>query len=305
MSRIVILNDHDLYLTYTWHGQGENHGICGHTFEVIDYYLILKKHFKVGILLQEEVDPKIFEKAIREKYNLDDEAIQDVLNNTRYHNRPTLLKGKNILITDGAIKSLDKISLLFDNVFLFGCYDRDILKVTQSNWYTLLDHRIYGNIGINYVKKINFKNLIIPTNINKKTLIYATEGSRDLTREYVKNLVSEYNDEFIYVANKTYNFKNIERLVPIAPPVVDINNAFDKYIYTKTLFQSDCSPRFIAECHYFGKEVVYHDIDYLDTDLGLKYRIYDIENNFDSLFLNEDDEIIGILKGIINEKTKL
>ena len=77
---ITILNDHEIYLTYSWNYT--NHGICGHTFEVIDYYLLLKNHFNIGILLQENIDQEIFRKAISEKYNLDDIEIQDILDNT-------------------------------------------------------------------------------------------------------------------------------------------------------------------------------------------------------------------------------
>jgi hypothetical protein len=61
MPKILNLdNNYDLWLSYTW--SKNNHGICGHTFEVIDYYYILKKHFKVGILIGEDIDWEIFYK---------------------------------------------------------------------------------------------------------------------------------------------------------------------------------------------------------------------------------------------------
>jgi hypothetical protein len=72
-------------------------------------------------------------------------------------------------------------------------------------------------------------------------------------------------------------------------------NATTKFYYTKVNKKFDCSPRFIAECEYYNKEVVYL-IDYLEEDKGLFWRKYDIENNFKSIFLNENDEIIKIIK---------
>lgn len=292
-ERIVILKSHELYLTYTWHG--ENHGICGHTFEVIDYFLLLKNHFKVAILLQEDIDYGILDKAIREKYNLSEQTIKEIHDNTLYHKRPTLLRGSNILVTDGSMHALQNCTLLFDNVFLFGCYDRNITKVNKKNWFPLLDHRVYGEFGINYIKKINFKALAVPEKMENRTLIYATEGARNLEPEYVRQLVSKYDDEFILIAYKTYLYEGIDRLTAIAPPVPKINEAFNKYLYTRTVFRSDCSPRFIAECKYFGKQVEFYDIDYFDQDLGLYYRMKDLDE-LEKISLNEDDEIINILK---------
>lgn len=293
-ERIVILKDHELYLTYTWHG--ENHGICGHTFEVIDYFLLLKNHFKVAIILQEDLDHKTFDRAIREKYDLSEQTIDEIHHNTLYHKRPTLLRGSNILVTDGSMQALSNCTLLFDNVFLFGCYDRNVTKVNKPNWFPLLDHRVYGNHGINYVKKINFNSLRVPDKMTHKTLIYATEGARDLEPEYVQELVSNYpHEEFLLVCYKTHKFENIDHVTTIQPPVPNLVEAFDKYLYTKTVFRSDCSPRFVAECKYFGKDVEFYDIDYFDQDLGLYYRMKDL-GDLDKISLDENDEIINILK---------
>ena len=40
MNKILRLDpNYDLWLSYTW--SNNNHGICGHTYEIIDYYHIL------------------------------------------------------------------------------------------------------------------------------------------------------------------------------------------------------------------------------------------------------------------------
>ena len=85
----------------------------------------------------------------------------------------------------------------------------------------------------------------------------------------------------------------------MVPPVDNLFDKFSTYIYTPVPRKWDCSPRFIAECKYYGKEVIYHNIDYWDVDLGLYWRKHDIDNEFDSLFLRDADEIIPILQGLI------
>jgi hypothetical protein len=45
--------------------------------------------------------------------------------------------------------------------------------------------------------------------------------------------------------------------------------------------------------------VIFHNIDYWNEDLGLYWRNWDIENEFDSLFLRGNDPIVDILKDIL------
>jgi len=120
MNKILRLDpNYDLWLSYTW--SNNNHGICGHTYEIIDYYHILKNHFKVGILLAEDIDWNKFEKSIRWKYNFTDEEIQNIKDNIVFGNRPSIVTGKNILFTDGGIINNDSKTLLFKNVLYFAC----------------------------------------------------------------------------------------------------------------------------------------------------------------------------------------
>jgi hypothetical protein len=48
----------------------------------------------------------------------------------------------------------------------------------------------------------------------------------------------------------------------------------------------DCSPRFVAECEFYNKEVIY-EIDYHDK--GLAARLYDMTHG--DIWLRADDEI--------------
>ena len=83
----------------------------------------------------------------------------------------------------------------------------------------------------------------------------------------------------------------------VKPPVNNLFSKFNTYIYTPTPKTFDCSPRLIAECKYYNKQVVYHNItaEYLKKDKGLNYRINDIESGLHNITLTDDDDIFNIL----------
>jgi len=292
MSKIVQLDPkYDLWLSYSW--SDNNHGICGHTYEVIDYYHILKNHFKVGILLCEDIDWKTFELSIKSKYNFTDTEIQDIKDNTIFNNRPNLIKGSNILFTDGGVVNMESITLLFNNIFYFACGNKEIKNNDKDNIYILQDDRVYKSVkrnGINYKKRILFDRLKPIDKSKNQVLIYATKNCRHIFNfdEYTK-----YGKIIAIVNSIPKSVSGVEFLIP---PVDNIFEQFDTYVYTPTPRKWDCSPRFIAECKYYGKKVIYYNIDYWEEDHGLRVRKWDIDNNFGSLFLQKDDEIISILK---------
>jgi hypothetical protein len=89
-----------------------------------------------------------------------------------------------------------------------------------------------------------------------------------------------------------------DRFIQEDMPVSNLFEKFGVYLYTPTPKKRDCSPRFITECRFYGKKVEYL-IDYSEEDKGLYWRRFDIENNFDGLFLTNDDEIVDLIKGVI------
>lgn len=287
---IHTLTDYDLYLTYSW--SAVKHGICGHTFEVIDYYNLLKDHIKVAILMC-DLDKETFTKAIVEKYIITDDELQELLVNTIFLDSPKLLRGTNIFFTDGGITNIQKhCTLLMDNVFMFACGDKNVLNIREENCHILLDKRAYLTMNhIHYVKKVDLKRLKKPRHQDNKTLIYATENCRSISQEVIDKIPGDK-----IVISNFGNYDNVENL---RAPIDNVFERFNKYFYTPIAAKWDCSPRFIVECKYFGINVYYSQevIDYLDVDLGLKYRISDLETS--DLQLQDDDEIIDIIKGII------
>lgn len=299
MSKILSLDEHDLYLTYSW--STTNHGICGHTYEVIEYFWILRNHFDVGILLAEDITSNMFKMAIKDKYNYSESEIELIMSCTIFNNRPRLVKGKNILFTDGGVVNNKKNILLFDNIFYFACGNKEVKDNNEDNTYILQDDRVYEPVkknGINYKKKILFNRLKqINETPDNKIMLYGTENCRLIPGDDLKKLLNEYpKDEFLYLSNNPLDLQ--QRVQQMTLPVKDLFSKFSTYVYTPVPRHFDCSPRLIAECKWYNRKVIYWNIDYLSEDRGLYWRRFDIEEDFDSINLKEDDQIINILGGI-------
>lgn len=298
MSKIVTLDPaYDLWLSYSW--STNNHGICGHTFEVIDYFYILKKYFKVGILLCEDTDWFSFEAALRSKYAFTEQEILDFKKNTVFASRPKIVRGKNILLTDGGVVNMQDVTLLFDNIFYFACGNKEVKDNNKDNVWILQDDRVYDAVlknGVNYKKKILFDKLKPISFSKNRALVYATKNCRNI--ESYQEL-TQYSDSILAITNQENKPEPIGGFEFVLPPVENLFEQFSTYIYTPVPRKWDCSPRFIAECKYYGKQVIYHNIDYWDQDLGLYWRKWDLDNDFNSLFLKDNDSIVEILKGII------
>ncbi len=164
--------------------------------------------------------------------------------------------------------------------------------------YILQDHRVYEKAkvnSINYVKKINFDRYRPTCKESSNTLLYGTENRRLISQEQLDILSTKHNNIILLVNDIKEDTDNIKYL---SMPVENLFDKFGTYVYTKVSSMFDCSPRFIAECKFYNKEVIY-DIDYLEEDKGLYYRKQDLEDRFNSLYLKEDDSIIQIIKGII------
>jgi hypothetical protein len=298
MSKLVILDPkYEIWLSQTW--SNNNHGICGHTFEIIDYYYILKDTFKTGILLAENIDWDTLEQAIRSKYCFTDQEIEDIKSNTVFENRPNLVKGSNILFVDGGVINTSSITLLFDNIFYFACGNKEVKDNDKDNVYILQDNRVYDPVkknGIDYKKKILFYKLKPIDKSKDAVLLYATKNCRNIDNY---EQFFHYGDNIVAITNIENKPADVEGIKFVTPPLDNIFEQFTTYVYTPVNRKWDCSPRFIAECKWYGKTVVYHNIDYWDIDHGLRVRKWDIDNDFESIFLTYKDTITNILRDII------
>jgi len=294
---IVILDtSYDLFLCSSWCGSRSKQGVNGHLFEMIEYYSILKNHIKVGILICDEMVPNTIRTVVQEKYDFTSDEIDELLSDIVFADQPKIVKGKNLLVVDGNFKNLSDKSLFFDNIMAFPC--NDLTFQSMDNITVLQDNRIYGEGSntINYIKKILFSRYKDIGDSVDNNLIYATTNSRKLNKQYLQSIEEKYKGNFLLVTNEHMDLS--DRFIQEPMPIKNLFEKFGVYIYTPTMNKKDCSPRFVTECEYYNKEVVY-EIDYHTTDKGLYWRRYDIEHNFKGLFLNDGDEIINIIKGII------
>ncbi|MEG1313799.1 MAG: hypothetical protein RSD40_05745, partial [Bacilli bacterium] len=201
MAKILQLDqeNYDLWISYTW--SNNNHGVCGHTFELVDYYLFLKYYFRVGVLIAEDITPQVFFKLVIEKYKITDLELEEFKKNAVFSNRPSLVRGNNILFTDGGVRSLHNVTLFFKNVFHFACGDFEIKDNKKENTFILQDSRIYPDCmnGIHYVKKILFSRYKeIKKNANQDFLLYGTKNCRQIPMEMYEDLLKTYpNEQFI------------------------------------------------------------------------------------------------------------
>lgn len=300
MSKIQQLDPtYDLWLSYTW--SSNDHGICGHTYEVIDYYYILRQHFKVGIFLSEKID---LEQAIRAKYSFTDDEVAEIMSNVVYGDKPTVLRGTNILFVDGGVINNQDKTLLFDNVLYFACGNKEIKDNENPSVWVLQDDRVYEPVkvnGINYKKRILFSKLkrIRYPNL-RDVLIYGTKNCRQVEDKTVRKYSKKFrNSNILVITNEENKGEDYDNVKFITPPIEDLFTKFHIFVYTPVPRHWDCSPRFIAECKHYNKMVIYEGIDYLEEDHGLRWRKWDIENDYESLHLKEDDDIGRIVSSII------
>lgn len=267
-------------------------------YEALDYFWILRHWFRVGIMLCEDITWDVVEQAIRSKYDFSDSEIEIIRSSTIFHNRPRLLVGRNILFTDGGVINTSSVTMYFDNILYFACGNKCIKNNQRQNAWVLQDDRVYEPVlcnGINYKKRILFSRLKRVDEFDDNLLVYATANCREFT-DYDDLL--KYNKPVLAIVN---NIPQVayQHVMFLRPPVIDIFSKFSTYIYTPIPRKFDCSPRFIAECRYYNRDVIYHNIDYWGEDTGLYWRNWDIERDFESLHLHPDDEIVDIIRGII------
>lgn len=291
MSGIIKIDQkYDLCITQSAVG----HGVSGHLYEIIDYYLLLKNHFSTCILIPDDTNQTIILEAIQFKYDLNQTELDDLTENIIYHIDPKIIICNNILVVDGYYGNVNGNCIIrADNIFMFAC-PVQYAKSRHKNHYVLQDYRIYneGENTIDYIKKINFDRLKPLSKTNDNILLYGTSNCRMIAGSDFDEISNNNNDKKI-ICITDVSMENTYKITYLTPPVNNIFELFDTYIYTPVSVKFDCSPRFIAECKYFNKKVIYHNIDYVDD--GLLWRRWDIDNNFNSLFLNDSDEIINII----------
>ena len=266
--------------------------MSGHVFELIEYFYYFHFYHSVDavILVPFEISEQAFFDCL-EKYTFTEAEINIIRQRTIFNTDVKLLYCRNILFTDGAIND---VPVLSKNIIFLRCKESNDLDKADI---VLQDNRLYNELknSTHYVKKILMDKFIEIDECEDNVLIYGTTNCRSLTYDELKALDEKYHyNQYILVSNKIQCVP--DRFKCEIAPLKNLFSKFNVYIYTQ-LHQFldhepfDCSPRFPVECAYYHKKVIY------DTPIvkGLDVRIYDIKNNFESLFLRKSDKIIEYL----------
>lgn len=295
MRQIVNLKKFDLVLTTSFEFK---FGICGHTFEMIDYYCAIKEHTSLNpcILLADGTTKDQLLKAVEEKY--DNVLIENIIECYQ----PKVIIAKNLLITDGSprLKSAD---LIVDNVFLFRCSESNLDYFKKYNTWLLQDFEIYDERYedtefkvLDYKKKIMFSKYKTKSKaVDNTAMLYLTSLCRQLTTDKIQNILEKYqfkNHIILTDMPELYPNFNTEQV-----PASDIWNKFSHYIYTTIPRKLDCSSRFIVECEFYNKPVIY-DIDYYDRALEVRKK-----DGLAATVLNKNDYFLELLNEQIKHGT--
>ena len=290
MSSIVNLKQYDIVLTTSYEFK---FGVCGHLFEMIDYYWAIKNWTTLEpcILLADGTTIEEFNLAVAQKY--DNVEIDHVV----YNPRPKVIMANNLLIVDGSPR-LRNAELLVPNIFLFRCSESDFSYYQGKNVFLLQDNEIYddrpSNVTIiDYKKKILFSRYKQYHGPDSDTaMFYLTSVCRALTQTELDESMEKHGFKSYIVLTDDPSVYPMDFVYRV--PMDNMWNMFGTYIYTRVPRQIDCSSRFILECMHYGKDVIY-DIDYYDRALEIRKK-----DGLNGTVLNKDDYLLRLL----NEQTQ-
>lgn len=303
----------ELILMYTWDINGYyDNKVCGHMYEIIEYYYILKDEFDIKIIFPENYNLEMvlskYTFTLVEKIELSNCIIQ----------RPKsgIIKTKGgkglVLVVDGNLGNFKGI--IYGIPIQFSCGKLGLIPKDKRAWYLLHDKRIceeqefegyQTNPPIktfNYNKRILFEKFYKDTryhpNIQQShILFYLTENCKYQTEEDINGIIKKYLDQSLNIITIVTDYEfdktkleypaNMIQLINIKENPINIFNIpFTHYFYTNVKRQWDCSNRLIAECDFHNRNIFFVN-DYQDNALVI--RRFDIEHrrNFS---LNQKEE---------------
>lgn len=303
----------EVILMYTWDIKGYyDNNICGHVYELIDYYWILKDKFNIKIIFPENYDLDL----ILEKYNFSESEKNELKEKIIPRPKSGIIKthkGKGIvLVTDGNLGNFK--GFIYGIPVQFSCGKSGLIPKDKTKWYLLHDQRIeiadFQDFSKNPPKKIfNYNKKVLLTKLNKKEttsdaiLFYLTANCKYQTPEEINLIIKNKNQKVYIVTDYPFDQKRLDypqeliKIIDISSQAIDLFSLdFGTYIYTNVARQWDCSNRLIVECYWHQRKVQYKN-NYIDQ--ALEIRKADIETNRTELKLT--DNISELLFEIIKD----
>ena len=294
MSKIIDLSNYDLVLAT---GLGARHAVSGHTFELLEYWWYFKQHGVNVAILCTAHKPDIIITMAEKRYAFTEPELE-ALRRALFDGTDTVVaKLPKTLWVDGSISYISTAVVQSKFNAAFACNNSHDFKRMDI---ILADTRIYDFKCYHYIKKLLFDKFAkINCNASNTAMLYCTIQARRLNDDYLNNLLHKFKqfDQFILVTNDDcIHERDNVKIVP--HPCYDIFDKFTTYIYSPLTTNwhdvitdvVDCSPRFPAECTFYGKDII---ID-APINRGLGVRLHDCEN-LQSIALTHDDGLVDIL----------
>ena len=324
----------ELIIMYTWDVNGYyDNRVCGHMYEVIEYFWALKDNFNAKIIFPQEYD---LDKVVS-KYNFNEDEIQEIRNACIPRPKSGIIRTRKgeglILIVDGNLGNFK--GFLYGIPVQFSCGKLGLVpKDPSQKWYLLHDERIcskeefdYFNLNpasktFDYTKRILFDRIPVQIPQNESGnpvpltgLLYLTSNCKYLSPKEITNTIIKHSNIKNFYIIKDYDIKfnteirpfldpkiNIEVIDILGNPINIFKLDFTHYIYTNVKREWDCSNRLIAECSH-NKRGIILDVDYEDNALKTRmndsypHKLYQSLN----LDIRDTDKITYILERIHNE----
>jgi hypothetical protein len=291
--------------------------ICGDLFQSFEhFYLSRKNKINACLFLSIHVDKERIEQCFKQKYNFDESEFEEIFSHIYIIPIKEFIK-KRMYQTSFKIicfPGIHQLYQLYTGIIIqhqkavaFACMPVDESR-TIFNLEVFQDYRIYGdtflnNKTYNYVRKLLLDKYKKPeSNTEDTALIYIKNFVKNHTIENTIRMMKEYKfKKYLICVDKPFyptfsKLKNAQVEV-ITLPIDDIFSKFSTYIYSlikdNTDKVIDCSSRFLIECKYFNKDIIFDgDI----KDKGLYFRKQDLENDIECLNLKDNDYFITYLK---------
>ena len=273
----------ELILMYTWDIKGRyDNNICGHMYEIIDYYYILKEYFDIKIIFPDNYDLEL----VLDKYTFTLEEKIELSKCIIPRPKSGIIKTKGgkglVLVTDGNLGKFDGV--IYGIPIQFSCGKDCLVPKDKMKWYLLHDKRIlteskFERINenppiktFNYNKRILFDKLkpynhYIPKHNPEHFLFYLTKNCKYQSEEQINKIISKYILSFQSITIiidydfdlNELNFPkgNIQLIDIRRNPIPIFSIPFTVYVYTDTKKYWDCSNRLVAECDYYNRRVLF------------------------------------------------
>lgn len=291
MSKVIDLCNHKLVLAT---GLQARHGVSGHTFEMIEYWWYFRQHGIDAAIMCTAHKPDVVMDLARGRYTFTESELHD-LSNALVDGTDVLLARLPVVIwVDGSISYHKSATAVASAHLAFACNNtQDFDRIDLL----LGDVRLYDMPCVHYIKKIlfgKFKPVRRPE--GKIAMLYCKTQARKVTQEYIDALPLRFDyDRFLLVTDDR-SISCPPKVEIIPSPDADIMSKFSAYIYSPLVVNwahnvaglGDCSPRFPAECAFYGREFV---VD-APVNRGLAVRMDDMKT-LAKITLTADDALIS------------